>query len=715
MNEEIINLTAKTLHIHKDQVKAVLNLLSEGATVPFIARYRKEVTGALNEDQIRAIAKEYDYALKLKERKEDVIRLIEEKGMMNDELKKAILEASKLTEVEDYYRPYKEKKKTRATIAIAKGLEPLANWMLQLPAQGDLEKEASKYLSDDVTSVQEAIDGAKDIIAEKISDEAKYRQYTKNLINKTGILTTKLKKNAVDEKGIYAMYYDYSERIKNLREHRILAINRGEKEKILSVSFDIDKERFYDYIDHMIVSNKKSVVNAIIKECVKDAFDRLIRPSIEREIRNELTQRAEDKSLSLFSTNLEHLLMQAPLKDKYVLGLDPGFRTGCKLAAVDPTGKVLGIDKCYISLPKKDHQQDEATLLRMIKDYHIEVIAMGNGTASRESEAWIAAFIKKYHLDVQYVIVSEAGASVYSASKLAKEEFPDFAVEERSAVSIARRLQDPLAELVKIDPKSISVGQYQHDMNQKALDEQLDFVVEKVVNQVGVNINTASPSLLQYVSGLSGATAKNIVKYREENGMFKDRKEVLEVPKLGPKTYEQAVGFLRIPEGNNILDETAIHPDNYDDAMRFLDYLHLSISDIGTKKMQDVLKTLNQDQARETLHFSTYLLEDLMEAFKAPSRSPRDEYEAPVLRSDVLTLDDLQLNMKLSGTVRNVVDFGAFVDIGLHEDGLVHISKMSKRHIKHPLEVVNVGDIVDVYVIDIDKKRNRVGLSMIAA
>ncbi|WP_164121390.1 Tex family protein [Sharpea azabuensis] len=715
MNEEIINLTAKTLHIHKDQVKAVLNLLSEGATVPFIARYRKEVTGALNEDQIRAIAKEYDYALKLKERKEDVIRLIEEKGMMNDELKKAILEASKLTEVEDYYRPYKEKKKTRATIAIAKGLEPLANWMLQLPAQGDLEKEASKYLSDDVTSVQEAIDGAKDIIAEKISDEAKYRQYTKNLINKTGILTTKLKKNAVDEKGIYAMYYDYSERIKNLREHRILAINRGEKEKILSVSFDIDKERFYDYIDHMIVGNKKSVVNAIIKECVKDAFDRLIRPSIEREIRNELTQRAEDKSLSLFSTNLEHLLMQAPLKDKYVLGLDPGFRTGCKLAAVDPTGKVLGIDKCYISLPKKDHQQDEATLLRMIKDYHIEVIAMGNGTASRESEAWIAAFIKKYHLDVQYVIVSEAGASVYSASKLAKEEFPDFAVEERSAVSIARRLQDPLAELVKIDPKSISVGQYQHDMNQKALDEQLDFVVEKVVNQVGVNINTASPSLLQYVSGLSGATAKNIVKYREENGMFKDRKEVLEVPKLGPKTYEQAVGFLRIPEGNNILDETAIHPDNYDDAMRFLDYLHLSIGDIGTKKMQDVLKTLNQDQARETLHFSTYLLEDLMEAFKAPSRSPRDEYEAPVLRSDVLTLDDLQLNMKLSGTVRNVVDFGAFVDIGLHEDGLVHISKMSKRHIKHPLEVVNVGDIVDVYVIDIDKKRNRVGLSMIAA
>ncbi len=715
MNEEIINLTAKTLHIHKDQVKAVLNLLSEGATVPFIARYRKEVTGALNEDQIRAIAKEYDYALKLKERKEDVIRLIEEKGMMNDELKKAILEASKLTEVEDYYRPYKEKKKTRATIAIAKGLEPLANWMLQLPAQGDLEKEASKYLSDDVTSVQEAIDGAKDIIAEKISDEAKYRQYTKNLINKTGILTTKLKKNAVDEKGIYAMYYDYSERIKNLREHRILAINRGEKEKILSVSFDIDKERFYDYIDHMIVSNKKSVVNAIIKECVKDAFDRLIRPSIEREIRNELTQRAEDKSLSLFSTNLEHLLMQAPLKDKYVLGLDPGFRTGCKLAAVDPTGKVLGIDKCYISLPKKDHQQDEATLLRMIKDYHIEVIAMGNGTASRESEAWIAAFIKKYHLDVQYVIVSEAGASVYSASKLAKEEFPDFAVEERSAVSIARRLQDPLAELVKIDPKSISVGQYQHDMNQKALGEQLDFVVEKVVNQVGVNINTASPSLLQYVSGLSGATAKNIVKYREENGMFKDRKEVLEVPKLGPKTYEQAVGFLRIPEGNNILDETAIHPDNYDDAMRFLDYLHLSIGDIGTKKMQDVLNTLNQDQARETLHFSTYLLEDLMEAFKAPSRSPRDEYEAPVLRSDVLTLDDLQLNMKLSGTVRNVVDFGAFVDIGLHEDGLVHISKMSKRHIKHPLEVVNVGDIVDVYVIDIDKKRNRVGLSMIAA
>lgn len=715
MNEEIINLTAKTLQIHRDQVQAVLNLLSEGATVPFIARYRKEVTGALNEDQIRAIAKEYDYALKLKERKEDVIRLIGEKGMMNDELKKAILEASKLTEVEDYYRPYKEKKKTRATVAIAKGLEPLANWIMLLPIKGDLEKEASQYINDDVTSIQEAIDGAKDIIAEKISDEVKYRQYTKNLINKTGILTTKLKKNAVDEKGIYAMYYEYSERIKNLREHRILAINRGEKEKILSVSFDIDKERFYDYINRSIVGHKKSVVNDIIEACVKDAFDRLIRPSIEREIRNELTERAEEKSLALFSTNLEHLLMQAPLKDKYVLGLDPGFRTGCKLAAVDPTGKVLGIDKCYISLPNKDHHQDEATLLRMIKDYHIEVIAMGNGTASRESEAWIAAFIKKYKLDVQYVIVSEAGASVYSASKLAKEEFPDFAVEERSAVSIARRLQDPLAELVKIDPKSISVGQYQHDMNQKALGEQLDFVVEKVVNQVGVNINTASPSLLQYVSGLSASTAKSIVKYREENGMFKQRQEVLDVPKLGPKTYEQAVGFLRIPEGLNILDETAIHPDNYDDAMLFLDYLHLSIADIGTSKMQEVLKTLNQEQAREELHFSTYLLEDLIDAFKAPSRSPRDEYEAPVLRSDVLTLDDLQLNMKLSGTVRNVVDFGAFVDIGLHEDGLVHISKMSKRHIKHPLEVVNVGDIVDVYVIDIDKKRNRVGLSMIAS
>ena len=715
MNEEIINLTAKTLQIHRAQVKAVLNLLSEGATVPFIARYRKEVTGALNEDQIRAIAKEYDYALKLKERKEDVIRLIEEKGMMNDELKKAILEASKLTEVEDYYRPYKEKKKTRATVAIAKGLEPLANWIMLLPIKGDLEKEASQYINDDVTSIQEAIDGAKDIIAEKISDEVKYRQYTKNLINKTGILTTKLKKNAVDEKGIYAMYYEYSERIKNLREHRILAINRGEKEKILSVSFDIDKERFYDYINRSIVGHKKSVVNDIIEACVKDAFDRLIRPSIEREIRNELTERAEEKSLALFSTNLEHLLMQAPLKDKYVLGLDPGFRTGCKLAAVDPTGKVLGIDKCYISLPNKDHHQDEAKLLRMIKDYHIEVIAMGNGTASRESEAWIAAFIKKYKLDVQYVIVSEAGASVYSASKLAKEEFPDFAVEERSAVSIARRLQDPLAELVKIDPKSISVGQYQHDMNQKALGEQLDFVVEKVVNQVGVNINTASPSLLQYVSGLSASTAKSIVKYREENGMFKQRQEVLDVQKLGPKTYEQAVGFLRIPEGLNILDETAIHPDNYDDAMRFLDYLHLSIADIGTSKMQEVLKTLNQEQAREELHFSTYLLEDLIDAFKAPSRSPRDEYEAPVLRSDVLTLDDLQLNMKLSGTVRNVVDFGAFVDIGLHEDGLVHISKMSKRHIKHPLEVVNVGDIVDVYVIDIDKKSNRVGLSMIAS
>ena len=712
MNKELIHEIALALNITDKQVETVLSLLESGATVPFIARYRKEMTNGLDEDQIREISHSYEYSVNLLKRKEDVIRLIEEKGLMTDQLKKDIMKATKLSEVEDQYRPFKEKKKTKATMAKAKGLEPLAKAIMAFPRNGSLENMAKKYLNDQVKTIEEALQGASDIIAENIADSAKFRQYTKSMMMKTARIVTKKKKNAEDEKQVYAMYYDYNEMVKYIANHRILAINRAEKQKVISVSFDIDEERFLSYIVKGIIWNHKTIAEDFIKNATKDAFKRLIMPSVEREIRSELTEKAEDASLSLFSENLEHLLLQAPMKDKNVLGLDPGFRTGCKLAVLDRTGKVLHIDKVYISLPKKTTARDEKLLLQLIDQYHIDLIAIGNGTASRESEAYIAKLIQKHHLQVSYAIVSEAGASVYSASKVAQEEFPDYQVEERSAVSIGRRLQDPLAELVKIEPKAISVGQYQHDMNQKKLGESLDFVVEKVVNQVGVNINTASPSLLQYVSGLSKTTAHNIVKYREENGAFTNREQIKKVSKLGPKSYEQSVGFLRILNGNNILDETSIHPDNYKDALALLDYLHLDVTSVGTMTMKEALADFNKEKAMNELGFSHYLMDDLLDAFLAPHRTPRDDYDAPILKSDILDIKDLKVGMKLQGTVRNVVDFGAFVDIGLHEDGLVHISKMSDHKISHPLEVVSVGDIVDVYVYEIDEKRQRVALSM---
>ncbi|MEG0367868.1 MAG: helix-hairpin-helix domain-containing protein, partial [Coprobacillus sp.] len=557
------------------------------------------------------------------------------------------------------------------------------------------------------------IAGAKDIIAEQISDEVRYRKYTKDMIYKTGLVTSSVKKQNPDEAGIYQMYYDYNERVSTLASHRILALNRAEKEKVLTVSINIDDEKFQTYIFNGVMRKKESNLSDVIMECVKDAFKRLIYPSVEREVRSELTDKAQEQALKVFSVNLENLLLQAPLKDRYVLGVDPAFRTGCKLAAIDPTGKVLEIDKVYITIPKKDYSQDEKTLLTMISKYKIEIIAIGNGTASRETESFIAELIKKNNLNVQYVIVSEAGASVYSASGIAKEEFPTYQVEERSAVSIARRLQDPLAELVKIEPKAISVGQYQHDMNQKKLTEQLDFVVEKTVNQVGVNINTASASLLQYVSGLSMTLAKNIVKYREENGKFTSRNQIKKVSKLGDKTYEMAVGFLRIIGGKETFDETSIHPDNYSDALVLLKYLHLSREDIGTAHASEVVQTINKDQVIQELNIDHYLLDDLLDAFVSPHRSPRDEYSAPVLRQDVLHIEDLKEGMELQGVVRNVVDFGAFVDIGLKNDGLVHISKMSKQKVKHALDVCNVGDILTVYVIDVDLDRKRVALSMV--
>lgn len=712
MNTDIIKQLADTLSISISQVENTLSLLEEGCTVPFIARYRKEKTNGLTEDEIREISKQYEYLVNLAKRKEDVIRLIDEKGLLNEELKKTILNCETLSQVEDQYRPYKEKKKTKATIAISKGLEPLANYILKLPRNASLDLELLKYVKDDITK-EEALQGAKDIIAEKISDEPRFRQYTKDMIFKTGIIETSVKKKHDDTDGVYQMYYEYSERVKYIASHRILAINRAEKEKVISVHIKIDEERFIEYIYNGMVRRKESPFNPIIKECVQDAFKRLIFPSVEREIRNDLTEKAQNNALGVFSINLEKLLLQAPLKDRYVLGVDPAFRTGCKLAAIDPTGKVLAINKVYITMPKKDYSKDEATLLSMIKKYNIEIIAIGNGTASRETESFIASFIKKNQLNVQYVIVSEAGASVYSASPLAKEEFPTYAVEERSAVSIARRLQDPLAELVKIEPKAISVGQYQHDMNQKKLSEQLDFVVEKVVNLVGVNINTASPSLLQYVSGLSMKTAKNIVKYREENGMFTSREQVKNVASLGPKTYQQSVGFLRILNGNNVLDETSIHPDNYSDALNLLKYLNKDIHDIGTKNMKEAIQHINKEEALSSLNIDSYLLDDLCEAFTSPHRTLRDEYNTPILKSDILKIEDLKVGMQLEGVVRNVVDFGAFVDIGLKNDGLVHISKMSTSKVNHPLDIVNVGDIITVYVHDIDLNRKRVGLSMV--
>lgn len=713
MNTNIINTMANELAISQKQIENVLTLLEEGATVPFIARYRKEKTGGLNEDQIREISKVYEYQVNLNQRKEDVIRLIDEKGLLTEELKNNILKAEKLSEVEDYYRPFKEKKKTKASIAKAKGLEPLALEILKLHREFDLHKEAQKYITEDVLTIEDAIQGAKDIIAEQISDEARYRKYAKDMIYKTGFIQTKVKKKNPDEEGIYEMYYDYQEKVQYIPSHRILAINRAEKEKVLTVNIVIDEERFETYIYNGVMRKRESNMSSIILECVQDAFKRLIFPSVEREVRSELTDKAQEQALKVFSINLENLLLQAPLKDRYVLGVDPAFRTGCKLAAIDPTGKVLDINKVFITLPKDDYSKDEKTLLSMIQKYKIEIIAIGNGTASRETESFIASFIKKYHLDVQYVIVSEAGASVYSASAIAKEEFPTYQVEERSAVSIARRLQDPLAELVKIEPKAISVGQYQHDMNQKKLTEQLDFVVEKAVNQVGVNINTASPSLLQYVSGLSMTLAKNIVKYREENGKFTSREQIKNVSKLGNKTYELAVGFLRILSGHEKLDETSIHPDNYEDASKLLEYLSLTKEDIGTVQAKETIQKYTKEQIQKDLGFDEYLVEDLLDAFVSPHRSPRDEYNAPVLRQDVLKIEDLKKGMKLQGVVRNVVDFGAFVDIGLKNDGLVHISKMSKQKVQHTLDICHVGDILDVYVYDIDMKKKRVALSLL--
>lgn len=711
--KEIIEPIAQQLKVKSTQVEAVLSLLEDGATVPFIARYRKEMTGALDEEAIRLIQEQYTYQVNLAKRKEDVLRLIEEKGKLTDEIKAAVAACGKLSQVEDIYRPYQEKRKTRAKTAIAKGLEPFAKWMLACPKEGDPLQEAKKYLNDQVGEETEAIQGAKDIIAEYVSDDAKVREHIRDAMNRFGCLITKVKKNHEDQKKVYQMYYDYQERISSLAAHRIMAIDRAEKEKVISVSVAIDDDRQLEWIYRRYTRRQASVCDALIKEAITDGYQRLIYPSMEREIRSELSDKAHEQSIQVFSMNLERLLLQPPMKNKTVLGFDPAFRTGCKLAVIDPTGKMLEVSVIYPHEPNAKVKQAKETMLDLCRRYPIDIIAIGNGTASRESEAFVAALIKEYQLSLSYTMVSEAGASVYSASKLAREEFPDLHVEQRSAVSIARRIVDPLSELIKIDPRSIGVGQYQHDLPAARLKERLDFVVSKAVNRVGVNVNTASVELLKNVSGLSSAAAKSIVQYRNEHGAIHSRQELTDIPKIGAKSFEQAAGFLRVEDGSEVLDRTAIHPESYALAKQLLKQLHLNITDMGSEQAKAAVEQADVKELCQQLHSDRYTVSDILEIIALPLRDYRDQYAAPVLRSDVLELSDLHVGDELEGVIRNVVDFGAFVDIGLHEDGLIHISKMSRQRIKHPSDIVSVGDILKVYVYQIDEEKQKVQLSLL--
>ncbi|EHT8104009.1 RNA-binding transcriptional accessory protein [Staphylococcus pseudintermedius] len=693
-------------------IEAVLKLLEEKNTVPFIARYRKEVTGGLDEVEIKQIADEYHYMEQLQKRKDEVIHSIEQQGLLTDELRRDIQQQTKLQRVEDLYRPYKQKKKTRATEAKRKGIEPLAEWIYRQKLDADLGEKAQTFLTDEVTSVEEAIQGAQDIIAEKIADHPQYRKQILKLTQKEGLMTALKKKKAEDEKAVFEMYYDYQEPLRQVANHRILAMNRGENEKILQVKIEMDKAILAQNIKKQEVKGHNEL-STIVGEAIDDAMKRLIFPSIEREIRTDLTERAEAQAITLFSENLKNLLLQPPLKGKQILGVDPAFRTGCKLAVINPYGTFIEKSVMYPHPPVSKVAEAEKVFLKMVKDFDINLIAIGNGTASREMEQFVARMIQDHALDVQYIIVNEAGASVYSASEIARTEFPDFQVEERSAVSIGRRVQDPLSELVKIDPKSIGVGQYQHDVNQKALDAALDFVVETAVNQVGVDVNTASSTLLQHVSGLSRQIADNIVLYREENGAITHHRQLNKVKRLGAKTFEQSIGFLRIVNGKEPLDNTAIHPESYDATYQLLESLELKITDIGTSELAKVLSTLNIASYATKLNIGVPTLEDIVKSLIAPNRDPRDDYETPELKSDVLSIEDLSKGMKLNGTVRNVVDFGAFVDIGIKQDGLVHISKLAKKFIKHPMDIVSVGDIVEVWIENIDENKGKVALTMI--
>ncbi len=711
MNDLIIKEISKTLNIKESSVKATLKLLSEGNTIPFIARYRKEATSSLDEEQIRAINEYYVYQVNLLKRKEDVIRLIEEKGLLTDDLKSKIMACTKLVEVEDLYRPYKEKKKTKATDAINNGLEPLAKKIMSFPLNGTIFELAKPYLNDKVKNIDEAVLGAKYIIAEWISDNAYIRKNIRRITFNSGMITSKKKKSAVDDNKVYEMYYDYKESVKYIKPHRVLALNRGEKENVLNVNIEIDLKEIISFISKNIIKNDKSFVVDIVSDAIQDSYKRLIAPSIEREIRSELTEKADEVAIDSFGKNLEKLLLQPPMKDKMILGLDPAYRTGCKLAVIDYTGKKLDIKVIYPHEPHKKYEEAKKIMLDLIDKYNIDIIAIGNGTASRESEAFVADVISNVKKKLEYIIVSEAGASVYSASKLAIAEFPDLHVEERSAISIARRLQDPLAELVKIDPESIGVGLYQHDVSNKRLKESLDFVVSKSVNQVGVNVNTASPFLLKYVSGLTSKVIDKIINLRESKGKILSRTELEKV--LTPKTYEQAIGFLRIVDGKNILDETGIHPESYRVTLKLLDKLNFSIADVGSKKLIEELNSLNINTVAQELNTDTYTLEDIVKCLKNPLRDPRDEMPKPLLKSDILHLEDLKVGMKLQGTVRNVAPFGVFIDIGLKNDGLAHVSKLSKEFVKDPMDIVSVGDIVDCYVDEIFIDKNKVALSLI--
>ncbi len=713
VEQQIIQQIGEDLKVHTRYVKNIITLLEEGNTVPFIARYRKEKTGEANEVLIRQVQEAWHYANQLQARKNEVIRLIDEQGKLTKSLEQSIKQANKLQEVEDLYRPYRQKRRTRATIAKEKGLEPLALFLMSQPNQS-IEAEAEKYISSDkgIENIEDALQGAMDIIAEQVADDPDKRKKIRSFTFQNGTLKVAKKKDADDPQSVYEMYYDYEEPIKHIPSHRVLAVNRGEKENVLRVTIAIEEEKIYPFVEKGIVS-EQSASYSYLKDACKDAYQRLIAPAIEREIRKELSEKAEERAIYIFSENLKNLLLEPPMKGKIVLGVDPAYRTGCKLAVVDELGTLKKTAVIYPAPPKNEIEESKKVVKKLVEEFNIEVIVIGNGTASRETEKFIADLIPELDRDVAYLIVNEAGASVYSASSLGREEFPDLETEERSAVSIARRFQDPLAELVKIDPKSIGVGQYQHDVSQSKLNDSLTFVVETAVNQVGVDVNTASASLLQYVAGLSKSVAVNIVKRREEKGKFHSRKELQQVPRLGAKTYEQAAGFLRIVDGKEPLDQTAIHPESYDKTLLLLKEIGATVDEVGTETIKKKLEKINEEEIANLLDIGIPTLKDIIEDLKRPNRDPRDELPPPILKTGIMKMEDLQKGLELRGTVRNVVDFGAFVDIGVKQDGLVHISKLAPHYVKHPLDEVAVGNVVTVWVEDVDVDKERISLTMI--
>ncbi|WP_046175778.1 Tex family protein [Domibacillus indicus] len=711
MKEQLIKATAADTNSDMKQVQAVIQLTEEGNTIPFIARYRKEMTGSLDEVEIRTILERYTYRTNVEQRKEEVSRSITEQEKMTPELEAAIQAAQTLQAVEDLYRPFKQKKRTKASVAKEKGLEPLAKWLLSCPGQADIEQEAKKYINDQVKTIEEAVQGASDIIAETIADDAAVRQRIRLDMTKYGTLKTDLKGD--DEKEVFKMYYDYEEPVNKMAPHRTLAVNRGESEGVLKVTIIFDEERVIRYLTKKFIENEQSAAAPIILDAARDAYKRLIRPSVEREVRNELTEKAEERAIHIFSENLKNLLLQAPLKGKIVLAVDPAYRTGCKMAVVNETGKVLAIKVMYPHTGEGKRKEAKKLFKQMADEFEADIIAIGNGTASRETEQFVVEMLPELKRKVSYIIVNEAGASVYSASDIAREEFPHLQVEERSAVSIGRRIQDPLAELVKIDPQSIGVGQYQHDVSQKKLSSSLAFVVETAVNQVGVDVNTASPSLLEHVAGLNKTVARNIVQFREENGKFLKRSVIKKVPRLGGKTFEQCIGFLRITDGEEPLDRTSIHPENYKEVTALLASLGFKKTDLGSEKLAEALESLNIEQMAKTLDIGVPTLKDIVDSLQRPGRDPRDEMPAPLLKTDVLKMEDLQRGMEMQGTVRNITDFGAFVDIGVKQDGLVHISKLKKGFVKNPFDVVSVGDIVTVWVESVEADKGRISLTMV--